>query len=319
MPDNLGELKSVPLREVWEKEDQHFTPWLAENIGVLGDAIGMTLEVEAQEKMVGTFRADILCQDDDGEKVLVENQVEKSNHKHLGQIITYAAGLRAKTIVWIAREFADEHRAALDWLNANTGDDLRFFALEVQLWRIGDSQPAPKFNVVVRPNDWSKNVRASEGGGLSDVRSRYFRYWSAFLDSHGEQIPLGKGSVHTRSYHVFTIGRSGARITPCVKNEGKLLEVQFRMTRKNAGAFYQSLVADKSAIERELAGITLHWEPPTADKQRAYVSARKDADIADESDWQNQHKWFAETVLRFNSVLSKRILNLNLDDSDAEQ
>ena len=307
MPDNLGELKSVPLREVWEKEDQHFTPWLAENIGVLGDAIGMTLEVEAQEKMVGTFRADILCQDDDGEKVLVENQVEKSNHKHLGQIITYAAGLRAKTIVWIAREFADEHRAALDWLNANTGDDLRFFALEVQLWRIGDSQPAPKFNVVVRPNDWSKNVRASEGGGLSDVRSRYFRYWSAFLDSHGEQISLGERKAQAKSRHIFPVGRRGVRINSGIRNEGKSLQVQFRMVKKDAGELYQSLVAQKSAIERELAGITLHWEAPTPDKQRAYISTSKEADIADESDWKNQHKWFADMVLKFNSVFSKRV------------
>lgn len=307
MPDNLGELKSVPLREVWEKEDQHFTPWLAENIGILGDAIGMTLEVEAQEKMVGTFRADILCQDDDGEKVLVENQVEKSNHKHLGQIITYAAGLRAKTIVWIAREFADEHRAALDWLNANTGDDLRFFALEVQLWRIGDSQPAPKFNVVVRPNDWSKNVRASAGGGLSDVRSRYFRYWSAFLDSHGEQISLGERKAQAKSRHIFPVGRRGVRINSGIRNEGKSLQVQFRMVKKDAGELYQSLVAQKSAIERELAGITLHWEAPTPDKQRAYISTSKEADITRESDWQNQHKWFADMVLKFNSVLSKRV------------
>ena len=308
MPDNLGELKSVPLREVWEKEDQHFTPWLAENIGILGDAIGMTLEVEAQEKMVGTFRADILCQDEDnGEKVLVENQVEKSNHKHLGQIITYAAGLRAKTIVWIAREFADEHRAALDWLNANTGDGLRFFALEVQLWRIGTSQPAPKFNVVVRPNDWSKNVRASEGGELSDVRSRYFRYWSAFVDAHGEQISLGKRAARAQSYHNFTVGRSGVKISTSIKSDGKLLQVQFRMVKKNAGEIYEPLAAQKSAIGRELAGITLHWEAPTPDKQRAYISTSKDADIADESDWKNQHKWFADMVLKFNSVFSKRV------------
>lgn len=307
MPDNLGELKSVPLREVWEKEDQHFTPWLAENIGVLGDAIGMTLEVEAQEKMVGTFRADILCQDDDGEKVLIENQVEKSNHKHLGQIITYAAGLRAKTIVWIAREFADEHRAALDWLNANTGDGLRFFALEVQLWRIGNSQPAPKFNVVVRPNDWSKNVRASEGGELSDVRSRYFRYWSDFVDAHGEQISLGKRAARARSYHNFAVGRSGVKISTSIKDDGKLLQVQFRMVKKNAGKIYEPLVAQKSAIEQELAGITLHWEAPKPGKQRAYISTSKEADIADESDWENQHKWFADMVLKFNSVFSKRV------------
>ena len=174
---NLGRLEKIELRDIWRTEDQDFTPWLAQdnNISLLGDILGLDLEVEAQEKDVGPFRADILCKDTLNDSwVLIENQLERTDHKHLGQLITYAAGLKAVTIVWIAESFTDEHRAALDWLNSITDGDFRFFALEVELWRIGDSPAAPKFNVVSKPNAWTKTVgeatRRIERGDLSETK-----------------------------------------------------------------------------------------------------------------------------------------------------
>lgn len=143
------------------------TPWLAqaENLELLGETLGLELEFEAQERNVGAFRADILCKDTaDDSWVLIENQLEKTNHSHLGQLITYAAGLDAVTIVWLARKYTEEHRAALDWLNGNTDRGINFFGLEIEVWRIGDSPPAPKFNVISKPNDWSRQaaIRAKE-------------------------------------------------------------------------------------------------------------------------------------------------------------
>ncbi len=161
MNKNLSRLEKVDLRDVWKTEAGDFTPWLAreENIALLGNAIGIDLEVEAQEKNVGPFRADILCKDTISENwVLVENQLERTDHVHLGQLLTYAAGLNAVTIVWIADRFTDEHRAALDWLNEITDSSFNFFGLEVELWRIGDSPIAPKFNIASKPNDWTKTV-----------------------------------------------------------------------------------------------------------------------------------------------------------------
>src|SRR5438132_14411087 len=160
---SLGRLKKVDLREVFSSEAGDFTPWLAqeENLSLLGETIGIDLELEAQEKDVGPFRADILCKDTATESwVLVENQLERTDHTHLGQLLTYAAGLQAVTIVWIAPRFTDEHRATLDWLNEITDDRFNFFGLEIELWRIGTSPVAPKFNVVSQPNDWSKTVAA---------------------------------------------------------------------------------------------------------------------------------------------------------------
>lgn len=151
----MGRLERVDLREAWETEDGDFTPWLAqeENIALLGDAIGIDLEVEAQEKQVGPFRADILCLDTattDKHWVLIENQLYRTDHTHLGQLMTYAAGLDAVTIVWIAGQFAEEHRVALDWLNEITEEEIRFFGIEVELWRIGNSPPAPQIQHRVR-------------------------------------------------------------------------------------------------------------------------------------------------------------------------
>lgn len=162
MSAGLGRLVRVQPREVWANEAAHFTPWLAEpeNVALLGETLGMDLEVEAVERAVGPFRADILCKDAGTDHlVLIENQLEASDHRHLGQILTYASGLDAFTIVWIATTIRDEHRATLDWLNEITASEVRFFALEVELWRIGASPPAPKFNVVCRPNDWTRSVK----------------------------------------------------------------------------------------------------------------------------------------------------------------
>ena len=154
----FGSLTSVDLRECWPHEAGDFTPWLAQkdNIQLLGVALGMELELQQQEASVGDFSADLFCIDAaDEEPVVIENQLERTNHRHLGQILTYAAGLEACTVVWVVKEFREEHRAALDWLNRITESKFRFFGLEIEAFRIGDSPPAPRFEVVVKPNDWA--------------------------------------------------------------------------------------------------------------------------------------------------------------------
>ena len=185
MTKALGRLHAVELRDVWEDEARDFTPWLGneENLGLLGEAVGLELELETLEAEVGPFAADILCKNiADDTWVLIENQVEKTDHRHLGQILTYAAGLSAKTVIWLAKQFTEEHRAALDWLNENTAEDLSFFGLEIELWCIGDSPPAPKFNVVSKPNDWTREVktRSASVTAPSDTKKTQYQFWTAF-------------------------------------------------------------------------------------------------------------------------------------------
>jgi len=179
---NLGRLREVELREAWTSESSDFTPWLAQpdNLKLLGDTIGLNLELVSTEKEVGKFRADILCKDAATDHwVLIENQLEETDHTHLGQLLTYAAGLDAVTIVWVAKEFTDAHRAAMQWLNDKTEEGINFFALEVELWQIGDSPFAPKFNIVSQPNEYTRSV--ADSARDPEIIQRRWDYWSAFV------------------------------------------------------------------------------------------------------------------------------------------
>ena len=275
----LGKLTRVDLRDIWTREADDFTPWLAreENLGILGETLGIDLELEAQEKAVGPFRADVLCKDiGNGTWVLIENQLERTDHTHLGQLLTYASGLEAVTIVWIAARFTDEHRSTLDWLNRITDDSFRFFALEIELWRIGESPTAPKFNVVSKPNDWSRSVaqaaRSIEDSELSETKLLQRAYWSAL----NSVLDKAKGSVsgnrkpQAHSWMAFPIGRSNFRLGvsnrqeqfPPWRSHGTAQAGNQDGTlhrRRHSKAFFNLLIEQKDTIEQDL-GYPLQWE-----------------------------------------------------------
>ena len=246
MTPPLGRLTKVDLRQAWISEPGDFTPWLAqpENIVLLGEAIGIELEVESQEKSVGPFRADILCRDTtDRHYVLIENQLERTDHTHLGQLLTYAAGLDAVTIVWVAGRFTDEHRAALDWLNRATTTGFNFFGLEVELWQIGNSPYAPKFNVVSQPNDWSRTVRdqAAAAGQMSSNEQLHFDFWTQFREFLGRQWqrspgdPTVQGSYWTNA----SVGRTNFYLSAWNGMRDGRSGVQFEMTGPDAKAHFR--------------------------------------------------------------------------------
>ncbi len=172
----LARLERVDLREKWKTGAQGFTPWLAQpnNLAVLSETLNMELVTAGQEESVGPFRADILCRDTyDDSWVLIENQLERTDHTRLGQLLTYAAGLQTVTVIWVSATFTDEHCAALDWLNDITDDRFRFFGLEIELWRIGDSPAAPKFNIVSKPNEWMRSIsKAARRSRFTDLTER---------------------------------------------------------------------------------------------------------------------------------------------------
>src|SRR4051794_2797563 len=154
-------------RDVWMSEAGDFTPWLAENLDVLADELGMSLTLLATEVLVGEFRVDIEAQTPDGRVVIIENQLEHSDHRHLGQLLVYASGLEAAAVVWVAPRFREDHRRTLDWLNERTDSGVDFFGVEVSVVQISEVGPrAPVFEVVARPNNWQKGVKeASPTGG----------------------------------------------------------------------------------------------------------------------------------------------------------
>lgn len=317
----LGRLECVDLREIWTSEAADFTPWLArpENLAILGGTLDIELELEAQERGVGPFRADILCKDIGTDTwVLVENQLERTDHTHLGQLLTYASGLQAVTIVWIAARFTEEHRATLDWLNKITDESFRFFGLEVELWRIGDSLAAPKFNIVSKPNDWSKSVaraaRNIDDAELSETRITQREYWTAF---QGVLNPLdgpiaGNRKPWPRSWISHGIGRSGFNLSAVMLRQKNQIRAELYIAGNHAKAFFASLQGQKEAIEKEL-GFPLEWEELPERRDCRVSSYLDNVDPEDKADWPRQHEWLAKRLNDMHRVLALRVKELDAD------
>jgi hypothetical protein len=313
----LGRLEKIDLRDIWRTEDQDFTPWLArdENISLLADTLGLELEVEAQEKEVGPFRADILCTDIYNDSwVLIENQLARTDHRHLGQLITYAAGLKAVTIVWVAATFSEEHRAALDWLNAVTGDDFRFFGLEVELWRIGESPAAPKFNIVSKPNEWSKTVGAAtrriEAEALTDTKQLQLAFWEQL---HADlQTHPGIRTQKPRPQHWtnLPIGRSGARLGAILNSREEKIAVELYLGDENAMAYFRELEANKAAIEEEL-GYAVDWRALPDKRASRILLLREKCPLEDQSRWPEYRAWLTAKLEDFDRVFRPKVKALN--------
>lgn len=293
-------------------ESTEFTPWLAdeENISLLGAAIGIDgLELESTEQRVGSFSADILCKDSFGRWILIENQLDKTDHSHLGQLLTYAAGLKAVAIVWIAREFREEHRSALDWLNTITREDIGFFGVEVELWRIGQSEVAPKFNLVSKPNDWEKRVadtaQRMSNETLTVAKQLQLEYWTdfaAFVTAQSKMLKSTKPSP--QNWMSFAIGTSGAYLNAIVNTRDRRISVQL-LLNKFAKENFSQLYVEKAAIEQEI-GCSLIWRELPEGKQ-SYVDLTHDFDPNDKSDWQNQHQWLCQKLESFRIAFSHRL------------
>ena len=189
----FGELTEVDLRQVWPHEAHKFTPWLSQNLGRLSRVIGIPIELVDTEVAVEQFSADIVGYNPaDGSRVLIENQLEVSDHTHLGQILTYLAATEAQTIIWIARTFADAHLSAVRWLNEHTAEPFSFFAVQIRVVQIADSPKVPLFEVLERPSQWDRRLRESIVGGLSEMGEFRRDFWSCFAKRHpGDGIPEG--------------------------------------------------------------------------------------------------------------------------------
>jgi hypothetical protein len=217
----LGTLSPVEVRDHWANEATDFTPWLAEeaNIARLGEALGLNLTVVDVEANVGPFRADILCQEIGSENlVLIENQLEPTDHTHLGQIITYSAGLDpVRKVIWIAKQFREPHRAAIDWLNRISADDFSFFGVEIELWKIGDSAAAPRFDVIAAPNNWARQASAAareSRGGTRSARGEAFREFWGGLAEYTQRIdwPLDDVRVSGLTWARIPVDVIGLRV-----------------------------------------------------------------------------------------------------------
>ena len=315
---SLGSLKKVDVRHIWQTEAQHFTPWLAQNLDILAETLDMELEIEAQEKNVGPFRADILCRDTlDKSWVLIENQLERTDHLHLGQLLTYASGLKAVTIIWVSTHFTEEHRSALDWLNNITDDQFKFFGLEVELWQIGDSPVAPKFNIVSKPNDWSRSVgqaaRQIETGTLTDIKAAQLEFWTQLAEKLKENSHIRPQKPMPQHWAVFRIGRSGFHMSGLHNTRDKCIGVELYINHQNAKDFYNQLYAQKNDIEAEIGHELIWKELPNKSASRIILYLR-DVDPMDRSRWDEYQDWLIKYIEAFDRAFRNRIRNLEASD-----
>lgn len=322
---NLGRLDPVDLRTIWTNEAGDFTPWLAQedNLALLADTISLDLELVGVERAVGPFRADIVCKDTvSGNLVLIENQIESTDHNHLGQLLTYAAGLHAVTIVWIAKRFTEEHRAALDWLNEVTNETIDLFGLEIEAWRIGSSAIAPKFNVVSQPNDWVKRVaqdRAGTGREFTSTQQLQLEYWIAFNEFIIRESRLFRPQKpRPQHWMTFPVGRSHFWLSADMNTRKNRINVTFWMNGPQAKHHYSLLYRQKSTIEEELnEGLAWHELP---NKKSSYILlGRENSVIGDRSAWPIQHAWLLAKLEAFHRCFSPRVKAIGLDKPSPSQ
>jgi hypothetical protein len=319
-------MEQVELRQVWEDEARDFTPWLAseEGLALLSDTIGRELELVKREASVGPFNADVLARDVDEEEhfVVIENQLGKTNHDHLGKLIAYASGLNARTVVWIAESFTDEHRQAVDWLNENMGNSVAFYALQIELWRIGNSLPAPQFRVVSSPNLYESTVRGHISEELSETKQDYLRFWEElreYFQSQKTFLQLRKPRPQHR-YNI-ALGRSRFNLALTVSSRMKRTGCEVYISGANAKQAFEMLKAKRSEIEKEL-GVELEWQP-LEEKEACRIVLYRNGDIYNTQQRQELKEWFLKTAEQFHKVFSPRIKALQLpretDESENNQ
>lgn len=314
----FGQLTKLSPRDYWRDEAANFTPWLAQepNIALLGAAIGLELVVEGVEEPVGRFAADIICRSlPDEHYVVIENQLERSDHDHLGKLLTYAGGVEdVRTTVIIAPEIQDEHRAAIDWLNSVTIAGVHFFGVELQVWQIGDSLPAPRFDVVAKPNDWLGTVRTAPAKPLTPVKKLQLDYWTAFATYLQErQSDVHPHSPRPQHWTNVSLGRSGAHLAAIASTwntekqswDGGENRVELYLNDDDAADIFDLLEIDREAIESELGPITWHQPDANTKARRVYVSRR--AELENRDAWPEQFAWLEERLQSFDAAFRERV------------
>lgn len=304
--DGLSRLTAVAVREIWKHEAHDFTTWLLENADVLGDALGMDLDLTEAERRVGGFALDLIGTDlTNNTVVIVENQLEQTDHSHLGQLLTYAGGTDPSTIVWCAPAFREEHRAALDWLNEHTDEDTRFFGVEIAAVRIDESRPAPLFRVVAKPNDWTKQVHTERAAAtLSPKSLAYQKFWSNLLSRIRTEHPTWTRSTASSSQSWITLpyGTSTIWYGMAFTINGPRVELYFGGPDAEANLVAFELFIEHKQMLDNVFGATIHYDPLPGKKACRIHIDRFEGDVLDVDARDEYTNWFISTMAKFRPV-----------------
>jgi hypothetical protein len=323
----LGRLKSVDLRSVWPSEPHSFDPWLCqpENLQFLAESLGLPgLELVHTQHPVGPFFADIVARIIGTDHlVLIENQLDQADHRHLGQVLTYAPHLDARICVWVARDIRDEHRAAIDWLNRITAEGYAFFAVEVRAVQIGDSMPAPLFDVVARPNEWARMLTSSTAAGepLSHQAQDNIEYWEKLhqliVDGGGPTRQVSKPLKDVTYWAPVASG--GRAYIWAFRSTGKKPYVSAGISFYNAGAaqVWEKLHAREEEFNGRF-GEVLRWHTNKA-RTAFHIQCASRPGSLEPQDWPSQHQWLAERMVRFDQAFGDAVKHLFLDFDEGER
>ncbi len=312
----LGSIENVNPRKVWPNEASDFTPWLAEHIDSLGEALGLDIEVTQTEAAVGAFSLDILGKVSDSDRVvIVENQLERTDHAHLGQLLAYAAGLDARIVVWISPDVRDEHREAVHWLNERTSEAVAFFAVEVEVWRIGDSLPAPRFSVVAEPSEFQRDLRRT--AARSDEGQSGFREFNDDLLRRLRAASPAFPPPRARRGAFITfprIGHTSFRLATTFQRKHFEVEMVIETASRAVNeAAFDRLREEQDAVDTEV-GQPLEWDRHNYDRLASRVFAGRPGTIGSPPEELEEFKqWAVELLPRFHSAFEPRIRALDLE------
>ena len=304
---NLGKLVEIKdLRKVWPHEALDFTPWLAEeeNLMLLADAVGLEITVDETESSVGDFNVDIYATEiGTDRKIIIENQLEDTNHDHLGKLITYASGKSANIVIWVVKRAREEHRAAIEWLNNHTDENISFFLVEIKLYQIGNSNIAVKFEVVEKPNDWTKEIKKHNNDSPT-LQARY-DYWVAFNEyafanpSFAKEFHKRKAS--TDHWMTMSVGSSACDISINQIRKNKQVVVEWYIVGDKD--LYHKFYSKRKEIEHETE-LAFDWrELPEKKASRILISHPADFDNKDNGP--DQFEWIMSVALRMKKVFKK--------------
>lgn len=310
MSKEFGKLEEITdLRDYWKNEATDFTPWLAkeENISLLSEAIGIDITVEERESNVGDFSVDIYASETETDrKIIIENQLEATNHDHLGKLITYASGKEANIIIWIVKEAREEHRAAIEWLNNHTDKEIGFFLCEIKIYKIENSKPAVKFEVIQRPNEWAKEIKNMD---LTQTEQLRYEYWTAyndyaFKDAQSEYAKnFGKRKPSTHHWMRLSIGHSNCRISILQIHKRNSINIEFYI--KHDKELFNRLFDKKDDIEKD-TGIKFYWKE-LPDKKASRIITEKSVEFDNKEKWEEQFDWIMETAIKMKKTFTKYI------------
>lgn len=305
----LGKLQEVDIRKLWNHEQYDFSEWLskAENLELLNEAIGLTLSEVEKEVYVGSYRCDLVGTDETtGDKVIIENQLEMSNHDHLGKIITYASGLDAKVVVWIVKEAREEHRSAIEWLNNNTPEKLSFFLIEIHAYQIGDSLCAPKFEVVEKPNGFIKNAKTQSGSGdYNKSQGERIEFWTRFNEVLVERgKPFNVRKPTTDHWYDIAIGTSEAHVSLTLVNKDGCVGVELYINDNKD--LFDKLYAQKDEIEQKL-GLDPEWQRLDGKKAARILYRMPGLNFDDHSNYNSLMNEMIDKAVLFSTVFKKYV------------